>query len=143
MYHLISMKFKRLALALFVACSIRTALAQSHGTVKDTGLFFTAVPVIPHFKGGTKAFHKFLKENLKYPAQARDNALQGKVLVTFIVEKSGELSDIKIARSLSPEADKEALRVMRLSPRWLPGMQGGSYVRWRDSVSITLSISAK
>jgi TonB family protein len=97
----------------------------------------THVDVLPMFKGGTQKFPEFLQRNLQYPAEAKAKKTEGRVIVNFIVEKDGSLSDVKILRGVSKELDEEALRVIKLSPNWEPGQQNGKAVR----VSFALPIS--
>lgn len=80
---------------------------------------------LPCFPGGDAACMRFLTSKVHYPAGAYNRHIQGCVQVQFIVEKDGKLSDIRIARSVSPELDREALRVVRLMPPWRPGRQDG------------------
>ncbi|TKC00744.1 M56 family metallopeptidase [Pedobacter cryophilus] len=90
---------------------------------------FTKVDELPSFPGGLQAFGMFLGENMKYPALARDNKIQGRVFVQFVVEKDGSLSEIKVVRGIGSGCDEEAVRVLALSPKWTPGMQNGKVVR--------------
>ena len=76
---------------------------------------------------------------MKYPAEDRENNLQGKVLVQFVIEKNGSLTDIKAIRSPSNAMSQEAVRVVSSSPKWIPGMQGGSFIRSQFTVPITFT----
>ncbi|QHS55425.1 TonB family protein [Mucilaginibacter sp. 14171R-50] len=102
---------------------------------------FTAVEQSPVFPGGDKAFSEWLGKNVKYPKPARDANIQGRVIVTFVVEKDGSLSGIRVIRGVSPDIDKEALRVMNLSPAWRPGLQNGHTVRVAYSLPINFSLA--
>lgn len=95
---------------------------------EDTNVY-AIVEKLPEFQGGERGLSKFLSENIKYPAQAAKDNKQGKVLTSFIVEKDGSLSQIKIARSVHPHLDNEAIRIVKLMPKWIPGMQRGKPVR--------------
>ncbi|SRR5258708_6056916 len=95
----------------------------------DSQQIFTAVEHEPEFKGGVKVFYKYLQESLHYPAIAKKNNIQGKVFLSFIVEKDGSITNVKIARGLSKEIDAEAMRVIQASPKWIPGTQNGKAVR--------------
>ncbi|MBU2266673.1 MAG: TonB family protein, partial [Bacteroidetes bacterium] len=97
---------------------------------------FTNVEQLPTYPGGLKEFQKFLSENLKYPAKARENNIQGRVFLHFTVEKDGSLSDIKVVRGIGSGCDEEAVRVLAISPKWNPGKQNGKVVR----VSYTIPI---
>jgi TonB family protein len=105
-------------------------------TIPKKKQVFTAVEHPPVFPGGDKAFGQFLAKNVKYPKQARENNVQGKVITTFIVEPNGELTDIKILRGIGSGADEESVRVLKISPKWEPGIQNGRKVRVQYTVPI-------
>lgn len=101
---------------------------------------FRPIDETPEFPGGIETFMKFLAKNIHYPPQARQNNTQGRVIVSFVVNKNGSLSDIKIARGIGDGCDEEALRVIKLSPPWNPGMQSGKPVSVSYSVPIVFSL---
>jgi protein TonB len=103
---------------------------------EDTNEIFTNVEVLPTFPGGIEQFGKFLSKNLRYPPIARDNGIQGRVFCNFVVEKDGSLTDIKVVRGIGGGCDEEAVRVLKSSPKWNPGVQNGRNVR----VSYTIPI---
>ncbi|HEY0056342.1 MAG TPA: energy transducer TonB [Pedobacter sp.] len=111
--------------------------AGAGGTENTTVYTTGSIELFPEFPGGMEAFSKFLRKNLRYPPQAQEAEVSGKVFVTFIVEKDGRLTDIKIARSIGHGCDEEAERVLRKSPQWKPGIQNGTPVR----VLFTLPLS--
>ena len=90
---------------------------------------FIPVEIMPEFPGGEQELMKFLKDNIVYPKIAIETNISGKVIVSFIVESDGSLSNIGIARSASPSLDKEALRVVEKMPKWSPGKQRQKPVR--------------
>jgi TonB family protein len=96
--------------------------------------------VHPEFQGGIEAFGKYLVKNVHYPAEARQKNIQGTVILSFVVEKSGDLTDIKVARSVTPILDEEAIRVLKNSPKWVPGTQFGLPVRVQYSVPISYTM---
>ena len=100
---------------------------------------FTVLETQPKFPGGIQNFLQYLGNNVKYPAEDRENNLQGKVLVQFVIEKNGSLTDIKAIRSPSNAMSQEAVRVVSSSPKWIPGMQGGSFIRSQFTVPITFT----
>ena len=104
---------------------------------------FTGFEMLPEFKGGVDAFMRFIAQNLRYPGDARDSGIQGKVIVTFVVERDGTLNDIKVIRGLSQSIDEEAIRVIKLSPPWQPGIQNGAPVRVRYSIPINFSLGGR
>jgi TonB family protein len=103
----------------------------------DQNDVFQIVEKMPVFPGEEEALSKFLSENIKYPEQALKDTIQGRVFVNFIVEKDGSVSNAKIARGVTESLDNEALRVINMMPKWIPGMQRGKPVR----VSFTLPIN--
>jgi TonB family protein len=94
----------------------------------------------PQFKGGLDAFYQYLGRHVDYPNDAREKNIQGKVIISFVVEKDGKLSDIKVAKSGAPILDEEAVRVMRNCPRWVPGTMFGKPVKVAYSVPINFSL---
>ncbi|NMM48665.1 energy transducer TonB [Marinigracilibium pacificum] len=86
---------------------------------------FTIVEESAGFPGGMDAWYTFLKDNLKYPSQARRMGIEGRVYVEFIVSKTGQLSDIRVVKGIGGGCDEEAVRVLKQSPRWQPGKQRG------------------
>lgn len=99
-------------------------------------LTYDKLETMPTFKGGIQAFGKFLSQNLRYPPEARDNNIQGKVFLQFVIEKDGSLTEAKVIRSVGGGCDEEALRVINLSPKWSPGVQRGRAVRVSYTVPI-------
>lgn len=99
------------------------ALSPIATDMKDNPLNFHVVEDLPQFPGGAVELMKWLTRNLQYPAQAQQQKIQGKVVVQFIVGKDGAVSGLKVVKSLHPACDREALRVLRMMPRWKPGIQ--------------------
>ena len=83
----------------------------------------------PSFPGGTNALNTFIASNLKYPAVAQENGIQGRVIVKFIVEKDGSISNVEVDRSVDPDLDNEAMRVVKAMPKWIPGQINGKAVK--------------
>ena len=110
-------------------------------TVPDA--VYTAVQRSPTFPGGDKGFGTYLAKNVKYPAEARNKSVQGRVIATFVVEKDGSLSGVKIVRGIGSGADEEALRVLKASPKWHPGLQNGKPVRVQYSVPISFALAVE
>ena len=101
---------------------------------------FKPVEVVPSFPGGMEAFFHFLAKNLRYPATARENGIQGKVVLSFVVEIDGSLTDMKVKGSVGGGCDEEAMRVIKLSAPWTPGTQGGKPVRVAYSVPVSFTM---
>ena len=97
---------------------------------------FFIVEDMPEFPGGEMALRQYIANAIKYPVIAQENGIQGKVYVTFVVDKDGTISDARIARGVDPSLDKEALRVVNMLPKWKPGKQRGKAVRVSYTVPI-------
>jgi TonB family protein len=96
--------------------------------------------VAPEFPKGMVGFSEFLAKNLRYPELAKKNNITGRVFVTFVVEKDGSLTDITITRGLGSGCDEEVIRVMKLSPHWRPGTQGGKKVRTTFTIPVAFAL---
>ncbi len=116
-----------------VAPVIETAEEEEE---EEAQVFFI-VEDMPEFPGGDLALRKYIASSIKYPVIAQENGIQGKVYVTFVVSKTGKVTDAKIARGVDPSLDKEALRVVNALPAWKPGKQRGKPV----NVSYTVPIN--
>ena len=101
---------------------------------------FEVVEQMPSFPGGPSALMKYLSENIKYPVVAQENGVQGRVVVSFVVERDGSITDVKVARSVDPSLDREAMRVVRSMPHWIPGKQNGSAVRVKYNVPVSFRL---
>ena len=95
---------------------------------------------MPSFPGGMGALNKYLHDNVHYPVVAQENGVQGRVTISFVVEKDGSVTDVKVAKSVDPSLDKEALRVVRGMPRWTPGKQNGATVRVKYNVPVVFRL---
>jgi protein TonB len=100
---------------------------------------FDHVEQMPTFKGGDKELYKWLGDNLQYPAVAQEQGIQGRVVVRFVVSPDGSIGNAEVLRSLDPSCDKEALRIVKKMPNWIPGRQNGTAV----PVYFTLPIAFK
>ena len=101
---------------------------------------FDVVEEMPSFPGGQGALMQYLASNIKYPVVAQENGVQGRVIVSFVVERDGSISDVKVARSVDPSLDREAQRVVKSMPRWSPGKQNGSTVRVKYTVPVVFRL---
>jgi periplasmic protein TonB len=110
-------------------------------TEEDPNKIFTSVEKNPEFPGGLEKFYAYLGKSIRYPAVARENNTQGKVIVNFVVEKDGSLTDVKVVRGIGDGCDEEAVRVLRASPHWGPGIQNGRPVRCSYTVPISFTLS--
>lgn len=94
---------------------------------------------MPTFPGGQKAMMQYLAENVKYPASARQKKITGRVIIQFVVEKDGSITEAKVMKSVAPELDAEALRIVNSMPKWTPAMQDGKAVRVKFFIPIVFS----
>lgn len=95
---------------------------------------------MPSFPGGDRKLMEYLSENIRYPEECEEICVQGRVIVSFIVEKDGSISNVKVAKSLAPLLDKEAVRVVSGMPKWIPGRQNGVAVRVRYIIPVTFRL---
>lgn len=109
-------------------------------TEEDPNKIFTAVEQEPTPAGGMGAFYKYLGNNIRYPAVAKENNVQGKVFMQFVVEKDGSLTDVKVIRGIGSGCDQEAIRVLQNAPKWRPGIQNGRPVRVQYNVPISFTL---
>ena len=101
---------------------------------------FDVVEQMPSFPGGDAELMKFLHDHIKYPVVAEENGIQGRVIAQFVVERDGSISDVKVIKSVDPSLDKEAVRVLKSMPKWIPGKQNGSAVRVKYTVPVTFKL---
>jgi TonB family protein len=109
-------------------------------TLKGDEQIFFIVEEMPEFPGGESELRKFIANNIKYPEVAQQNGIQGRVYVTFVVDKNGEVANARIARGVDPELDREALRVVNSLPQWTPGKQRGKEVNVSYTVPINFAL---
>ena len=102
----------------------------------DEGEVFQVVEQMPEFPGGMEKLMDYLSKNIKYPSMAQENNIQGRVIVEFVVNKDGSIVEPKVMRSVDTSLDNEAMRVIKLMPKWTPGKQRGKAVRVRYTVPV-------
>jgi TonB family protein len=115
------------------------ALPREDTTAEETQIFIV-VESMPEFPGGDKALYKYLADSLHYPRAAIENNIQGRVFVTFIIEKDGSISNVRVLRGIGGGCDEEALRVVQNMPKWIPGKQRGKPVRVQYNLPIKFSL---
>ena len=113
---------------------------NSKGYDSGNSKVFDVVEEMPQFPGGPSALFEYLSKNIKYPVVAEENGVQGRVIVTFVVERDGSFTDVRVVKSVDPSLDKEAVRVVRSMPLWIPGKQHGSPVRVKYTVPVTFKL---
>ena len=101
---------------------------------------FVIVDKMPEYPGGSEAMFQFLTSNIKYPKSCIDDKIQGRVLVQFVVEKDGSITDAKTVKSVHPDLDAEALRVINAMPAWTPGEQKGQKVRVTYTIPVVFKL---
>lgn len=101
---------------------------------------FQVVEEMPEFPGGMAECLKFISKNIKYPTIAQENGVQGRVIIQFVVNQDGSIVDPVVMRSVDPYLDKEALRVIKMMPKWKPGKQRGKAVRVKYTVPVTFKL---
>jgi len=112
---------------------IAGCLFEVQGQAKDTIVkeepIFAVAEVMPEYPGGIEVRQKFLRDNIKYPKLEKNVAITSKVIIKFVVEKDGSITDIQVVRSISPAFDEEIVRVIKLMPKWESAKQKGCPVR--------------
>ena len=114
--------------------------AQTHKDTTAGDKVYKVCEQMPTYEGGDAALMKYIGENLKYPEEAKERGLQGRVVVGFIIEKDGSLTNFKVLRAVDRALDAEALRVVKGMPKWIPGRQNGQCVRVRYLLPIYICL---
>ena len=126
---------KKLFLIVFFMAFV-SVNAYSQSKEQDDAVY-SMVSEQPSFPGGMQEMMKFISENRKYPAEAKAKDIHGKIIVAFVVERDGSLSDVKIRRGIGYGCDEEAIRVIKSMPKWTPGKQNGKAVRVSFMLPVT------
>lgn len=130
-------KMKKLILMLLMAeCCLMTAHAQKTVVSQTNQKVFDTVEQMPEYPGGMQAMIAFLQTNMKYPEDAAKQKVEGRVMVQFIVETDGSISDVHVAKQVFPSLDAEAIRVVQAMPKWRPGKEKGNVVRVKYNLPI-------
>ncbi len=103
-------------------------------------MIYDVVEVMPSYPGGTTKLMEFLNNNVMYPKIAQKKGIQGRVVVKFIVEKNGMVTNVETLRQVNPELDNEAIRVVKSMPKWTPGMHNGKAVRVKYCLPISFRL---
>lgn len=115
-------------------------VAPAENALDNNPLNFRVVEDLPQFPGGAMELMKWLTANLKYPHKAQKRKVEGKVIVQFIVAADGTMTNLKVVKALDPACDNEALRVMKMMPKWKPGMQDGKPCRTMVCIPIVFKL---
>jgi TonB family protein len=106
----------------------------------DPSIVFDVMEEMPTFPGGDDGMMQLLISEVKYPEEASKKGKQGRVVVTFIVNEDGSISESKVVKSVDPELDAEAIRVVNAMPKWTPGKQNGHTVRVKFTIPVTFRL---
>ncbi len=103
----------------------------------DSSKIFGAAEEMPSFPGGEKALMQYIKDNTYYPEEMCEGAAQGRVMVGFVINEDGSISDVKVLRSLTPELNEVAVKIVKGMPKWNPGKQNGKAVKTKYTVPVS------
>ena len=118
----------------------RGKTTQTHKDTATDDKIYEVCEQMPIFEGGDAALLKYLRENLKYPDNTKDRGVQGRLVIGFIVEKDGSLTDVKVLRPVDIDLDAEVLRLVKGMPKWIPGRHNGQRVRVRHLLPIHICL---
>ena len=121
---------------LVAECCLMTANAQKTVVSQTDQKVFDTVEQMPEYPGGMQAMIEFLQTNMKYPEDAAKQKVEGRVMVQFVVETDGSVSDVHVAKQVFPSLDAEAIRVVQAMPKWMPGKEKGKVVRVKYNLPI-------
>jgi TonB family protein len=116
----------------------KSEISQSN---ENDDQIYNIVQKHPEFPGGQKALYEYLKTNLVYPKAVQDSRIQGRVILSFVVEKDGSITNVKVIRGVLPTLDAEAIRVVSMMPKWKPGTQMGDTVRTKFTLPVLFKIN--
>jgi TonB family protein len=114
--------------------------AASETEMTEESQIFMVVEQMPEFPGGEEALYKYLAGNITYPQSAKESGIQGRVYVTFVVERDGTISDVRVLRGIGGGCDEEAIRVVKAMPKWMPGKQRSKPVRVQYNLPVKFSL---
>ena len=139
-------KYLLLTLSVFLVNTVCAQVKPSVGNFcvdKYGGKSFYDHETMPQFPGGPTGLIKYLSERLVYPKLAEKNGIQGRVITSFVVNKDGSITDVKVVKSVDSLLDKEAVRVVSLMPKWIPGTLNGKAVRVKYHIPVTFRLHDK
>ena len=131
---------KMILLSMMAVLGLMTANAQKTVVSQSNQSVYDQVEQMPEFPGGMPAMIEFLQTNLKYPEDAIKQQVGGRVMVMFVVETDGTLSNVRVARKVFPSLDSEAVRVVKTMPKWKPGKEKGRPVRVNFTLPVVFSL---
>ena len=111
--------------------------------INDSTVVYTYVGEWPSFPGGNQARNKFLADNINYPRAAEKKGIEGRVIIAFIIEKDGTITNVELLKGVEASLDEEAMRVVKLMPRWNPGKNNGEPVRTKHKVDVVYKLESR
>ena len=130
---------KLILMSMMAVICLMTASAQKTVVSQSNQSVFDSVEQMPEFPGGMSALIDFLSSNIKYPEDAIKQNVGGRVMVMFVVETDGSISNVRVARTVFPSLDSEAIRVVKSMPKWKPGREKGREVRVNYTIPVVFS----
>ena len=131
---------KLIIMSLMAMLGFTTVSAQKTVVAQKNQKVFDGVEQMPEYPGGIQALFEYLSQNVKYPADAEKQKVEGRVIATFVVETDGSISSIEVVKPAFPSLDAEAIRVLSGMPKWTPGKQSGKEVRVKYTVPINFNL---
>lgn len=119
---------------------LTTVNAQKTVVAQKNQQVFDVVEQMPEYPGGMQALFEYLSQNVKYPEDAKQQKIEGRVIATFVVETDGSISNVEVVKPAFPSLDAEAVRVLSGMPKWTPGKQSGKVVRVKYTVPISFNL---
>ena len=131
---------KLLLMSLMAMMGLTTVNAQKTVVAEKNQQVFDVVEQMPEYPGGIQALFEYLQQNVKYPEDAKNQKVEGRVIATFVVETDGTINNVEVVKPAFPSLDAEAVRVLSAMPKWTPGMQSGKVVRVKYTVPINFNL---
>ena len=131
---------KLFLMSLMAICCLMTVNAQKTVVSQKNQKVFDVVQQMPEFPGGMPALFEFLAANMKYPKDAEQQKVEGQVIVTFVVETDGSVTEATVVKKVFPSLDVEAVRMAMAMPKWTPGRQNGKVVRVKYALPINFKL---
>ena len=131
---------KLIIMSLMALFGLTTVSAQKTVVAQKNQKVFDVVEQMPEYPGGIQALFEYLSQNVKYPSDAENQKVEGRVIATFIVETDGTINNVEVVKPVFPSLDAEAIRVLSGMPKWTPGKQSGKEVRVKYTVPINFNL---
>lgn len=131
---------KLIIMSLMALFGLTTVSAQKTVVAQKNQKVFDVVEQMPEYPGGIQALFEYLSQNVKYPADAEKQKVEGRVIATFVVETDGTINNVEVVKPVFPSLDAEAIRVLQGMPKWTPGKQSGKEVRVKYTVPINFHL---